>query len=309
MKSLHELPRFKDRWSHLYLERGILDQEANGLVLHSLDCHTPVPIDQLSLLLLGPGISVTHAAVHRLAENNCLVAWMGENGVRLYAHGTGGTFSSRRLILQAKLASNDESRLAVAGRMYQKRFPDSPLAGKTLEQVRGMEGIRVRRSYAAAAKRFGVHWEGRNYDQDDWYTANDVNRALSAANACLYGICHAAIVSAGYCAGLGFIHTGKMLSFVYDIADLYKTETTVPLAFEMAAHGPKDLGRRVRTECRSVFHEARLMERIIPDIAEVLGVPDDPGESPQEMEGRAVTLAPGTSSGSLPGQPDAEGPG
>jgi CRISP-associated protein Cas1 len=270
MKSLHELPRFQDRWSHLYLERGILDQESHGLVLHSLDTHTHIPIDQVSLLMLGPGISITHAAVHKLADNNCLVAWVGENGIRLYAHSTGGTFSARRLLLQAKLASNEETRLQVAYRMYQKRFPDSPLTDKSIEQVRGMEGIRVRRAYQDMAKKFNVVWEGRSYDQDDWFHASDINRALSAGNACLYGVCHAALVSAGYSAGLGFIHTGKMLSFVYDVADLYKTETTVPLAFELAAQRPKDLERRVRTQCRDVFHQARLMERLLPDIAEVL---------------------------------------
>ena len=115
MKSLHELPRFQDRWSHLYLERGILDQEAHGLVLHSADAHTRIPIDQLSLLMLGPGISITHAAVHKLADNNCLVAWVGDNGIRLYAHSTGGTFSSRRLLMQAKLVSNEET--AASGRL------------------------------------------------------------------------------------------------------------------------------------------------------------------------------------------------
>jgi len=167
-----------DRWSHLYLERGILDRESNGLVLHSLDCHTPVPIDQISPLMLGPGISITHAAVHRLAENNCLVAWVGDNGVRLYAHGTGGTFSSRRLLHQARLATDEASRLMVAQRMYQKRFDEGTIQGKTLEQIRGMEGIRVRQSYREMAKRFGIRWEGRNYDQDDWFTANDVNRTL-----------------------------------------------------------------------------------------------------------------------------------
>src|SRR5262249_12770200 len=162
--------------------------------------------------------------------------------------------------------------------MYQRRFPGSPLEHKSLEQIRGMEGIRVRHSYQEAAKRFGICWDGRNYDQDDWVRASDVNRALSVGSAGLYGVCHAAIVSAGYSAALGFIHTGKMLSFVYDVADFYKTETTVPLAFELAAQGPKDLERRMRTECRRVFHEARVMERILPDIAEVLGVTHDPGE-------------------------------
>lgn len=309
MKSLHELPRFEDRWSHLYLERGILDQESNGLVLHGVDSHTPIPIDQLSLLMLGPGISITHAAIHKLSDNNCLVAWVGENGIRLYAHSTGGTFSSRRLLLQAKLASSEETRIQVAYRMYQKRFPDSPLADKTMEQVRGMEGIRVRRAYQEMAKKFGVAWEGRTYDQDDWFRASDVNRALSAANACLYGVCHAALVSAGYSAALGFIHTGKMLSFVYDVADLYKTETTVPLAFELSAQGPKELERKVRAGCRDVFHQARLMERILPDISEVLNAPDNLGESTEEMEGRAVTLAIGDPPGSVPGQSQSESSG
>jgi CRISP-associated protein Cas1 len=302
MKSLHELPRFEDRWSHLYLERGILDQEAQGLVLHSADSHTPIPIDQVSLLLLGPGISVSHAAMRRLADNNCLVAWVGENGIRLYAHSTGGTFSSRRLLAQARLATDDALRLQVVHRMYRKRFPGDSLDGKNIEQVRGMEGIRVRRAYQQAAKQFGIAWEKRDYDQDDWFRATDANRALSAANACLYGICHAAIVSAGYCAGLGFIHTGKMLSFVYDVADFYKTELTVPIAFKAAAEGPKDLERRVRTQCQTEFHHAKLMKRILPDISEVLGVDHDPGESPEELEGRAVTLAPGDPPGDIPGQ-------
>lgn len=309
MKSLHELPRFQDRWSHLYLERGILDQESHGLVLHGVDSHTPIPIDQLSLLMLGPGISISHAAMRKLADNNCLVAWVGENGIRLYAHSTGGTFSSRRLILQAKLASNEETRLQVAYRMYQKRFPSSSLVDKSIEQVRGMEGIRVRHAYQEMSKRFNIAWDGRSYDQGDWFRASDVNRALSAANACLYGVCHAALVSAGYSAGLGFIHTGKMLSFVYDVADLYKTETTVPLAFELAAQGGKELERRIRTQCRDVFYQARLMERILPDIAEVLGAPDNLGESTEEMEGRAVTLATGDPSRDVPGQSESESAG
>jgi CRISPR-associated protein Cas1 len=308
MRTLHELPRFHDRWSYLYLERGILDQEGSGLVIHSADALTAVPINQLSLVMLGPGISVSHAAVKALAANNCLLAWVGEDGIRLYAHSTGGTFSARRLILQAKLVSDEASRLAVAYRMYQKRFPGSPLEGKTLEQVRGMEGLRVRKSYEYFAAQNGITWEGRNYDQNDWFMASAANRALSAANACLYGVCHAAIVSAGYSAALGFIHNGKMLSFVYDIADLYKTETTVPVAFRLAATETKDLERHVRMECRRAFHSAHLMERILPDIAEVLDARDDPGETPEEMEGRAVALADRIEAWDVSGQPKPTGP-
>ncbi len=157
-------------------------------------------------------------------------------------------------------------RLAVVYRMYQKRFPGADLKDKNIEQVRGMEGQRVRQAYQELAAQAGIAWEGRNYEQDNWFHATAANRALSAANACLYGICHAAIVSAGYSAAIGFIHTGKLLSFVYDVADFYKTEVTVPVAFRLAGTVTTQLERAVRTECRKAFHTARLMDRIIPDI-------------------------------------------
>jgi CRISPR-associated protein Cas1 len=309
MRTLHELPRFQDRWSYLYLEMGTLDQGASGLVFHNQRGDTPLPIDQLSLLMLGPGTTVTHAAVKALAANACLLAWVGQEGVRMYAHSTGATFSARRLLRQARLCSDEAERLGVARRMYQKRFPGSDLADKTVEQIRGMEGLRVRAAYAEAAARHGVDWTGRDYDQGDWSRATPANRALSAANACLYGVCHAAVVAAGYSAGLGFIHTGKMLSFVYDVADLYKTEVTVPVAFEQAAAGGEGLERRARLACRKAFHAARLMGRILPDIAEVLGAGDDSLERAEDLEGRAVALADGGAAGGVPGQPEPEGPG
>jgi CRISPR-associated protein Cas1 len=155
-----------------------------------------------------------------------------------------------------------------------------------------MEGSRVRTAYARLAAQYGVRWDGRNYDQGNWNAADPVNRALSAANACLYGVCHAAVVSAGYSAGLGFIHTGKLLSFVYDIADLYKTDVTVPVAFRVAATEREGVERKVRLGCRQAFHDARLMDRILPDVAEVLAdAGDDRGEGPDELEGRAVSMA------------------
>lgn len=309
MRSLHALPRFDDRWSYLYLEYGTLDQGSSGLNFHNKGIDTALPIDQLSLIMLGPGTTVTHAGVKAMAGNNCLLAWVGEEGVRMYAHSTGGTFSARRLIRQARLASDEELRLGVARRMYGKRFPGDDLTGKSMEQIRGMEGARVRTAYGKLASQFGLEWTGRNYDQGDWYRATPANRALSAANACLYGVCHAAIVSAGYSAGLGFIHVGKMLSFVYDIADLYKTEVTVPLAFRLAATEYDELERKVRRGCREAFYEFKLMERLLPDIAEVLDAGDDLGEGADELEGRAVSLAVGVETGRFPRQSDAARPG
>ena len=132
--------------------------------------------------------------------------------------------------------------------MYRFRFNENIPPIISLESIRGMEGLRVRRAYSEASDKYGVEWKGRNYDQNNWNNGDPINRALSAANACLYGVCHAGIVSAGYSAGLGFVHTGKMLSFVYDIADLYKTETTIPVAFQVTAEhsNDKDLERFIR---------------------------------------------------------------
>lgn len=293
MRSLHELPRFRDRWSYLYLEKGRMEVEGSGLKFFQKGQtgELSVPIDQLAVLMLGPGTTITHAAVRLLAQNNCLLSWTGEQGVRLYAANTGGTFSARRIIRQAALVSDGLTRIDVAKRMYQFRFAEPLPDDLSLEVIRGMEGIRVRKVYAEVAEQWGVEWKGRNYNQTDWSQADPINRALSTATACLYGVCHAAILSAGYSPALGFIHTGKMLSFVYDIADLYKTEIVIPLAFRLVSQDSENLERTVRLACRDAFAESRLMNRILPDIAEVLHVGDDSRESADEFEERIVTLA------------------
>lgn len=150
--------------------------------------------------------------------------------------------------------------------MYQRRFPDMECEGLTLQQIRGLEGIRMREAYRHASKTYHVPWKKRDYKQDDWDDADDINKALSIANTVLYAICQAAIVSLGFSPGLGFIHTGKMLSFVYDIADLYKAETTIPAAFSIVGQSYDDLGRQVRIACRKVFHDQQVLKRIPKDI-------------------------------------------
>ena len=280
MDNLHDLPKFRDGLSHLYVEKCHVDQEAKSIAIHDANGRTPAPASSLALLMLGPGTTITHAAIRALADNGCLVVWCGEGGVRFYAQGMGETRHAWRLIEQARLASHEDLRMRVAVRMYQKRFPDPLEPGLTIEQIRGREGIRVRTAYGRAARRYGIQWQGRNYDRQNWRDGDPANRALSAANSCLYGLCHAAILSSGYSPALGFIHTGKQLSFVYDIADLYKTEIAVPVAFQAAAEGAEPLGRNVRIRCRDIFRESRLLERIIPDIREVLDIEGAPPEPP-----------------------------
>jgi len=279
MDDLRQLARFDDRSTFLYVEHARIDQCDKAIAFHDADGTVPVPVAALALLMLGPGTTITHAAVNALADNNCLVAWVGEGAVRYYAHGTGGTRSSRNLQRQARLWADPAQRIEVVKRMYRRRFDDPLQPGLTLQQLRGKEGVRVRESYAQASDKTGVLWSGRNYTRGDWSAADPVNRALSTANACLYGVVHAAIVSAGYSAGLGFIHTGKQLSFVYDIADLYKADVTIPLAFDVTSTHLTNLERSVRLACRDQFRHTRLVERILPDIEWVLKVDGESAES------------------------------
>lgn len=283
---LHQLPKIRDRLSFLYLEHGRLDREDKSVAFWTDEGKTAIPVASLSLLMLGPGTRITHAAIMVLADNSCSVIWCGEEGVRFYCWGTGGTRSSGGTLHQARMWSDPESHLLVVRRMYEMRFREEEIPeGATLEQLRGREGLRVRNSYAKLSRQTGVEWSGRYYDREDWGNANAVNKALSCANACLYGICHAAILATGYSPALGFIHTGKQLSFVYDIADLYKVEITIPVAFTCTAESDRDLERRVRLKCRDMFRDSRLLERIVPDIRKSLlqqSDESDEGFSPDE---------------------------
>ncbi|MFZ4508740.1 MAG: type I-E CRISPR-associated endonuclease Cas1e [Fimbriimonas sp.] len=275
---LHYLPKFRDRLSYLYVEHAVVERDTNSIILHQESGSVAIPVAQIVLLMLGPGTTLTHAAVDILSRNNCLIAWVGEECVRLYAFGTGGSHSSERLLRQAALVSDPVKRLAVVRQLYQMRF-DEPISPEmSIEQLRGKEGYRVRTAYAQMADRCGIKWEGRNYDRNVWQGADPANRALSAATACLYGVCHAAILSLGFSAALGFIHTGKQLSFVYDLADLYKLEIAVPVAFTEAASEAEQLDRRVRLKMRDRFRETNFMERVANDLMLIFGKDPDPIE-------------------------------
>lgn len=274
LRDLHVLPKTRDSLSFLYVEHCRIEQDAYAIAVVDADRRVPVPCASLSVLLLGPGTTITHAAVRALAESGCLAVWTGEEGVRTYAVGPGETRSARNLQRQARAWADPAAHMRVVRRLYELRFGQTLDPTLTLRQVRGLEGVRVRTAYAEASRATGVAWHGRTYDRRGWSAADPVNRALSCANSALYGIVHAAIVAAGYSPALGFVHTGKMLSFVYDIADLYKAEVTIPAAFMVVAEGEHDIERRTRLLLRDTFHAVRLMARLVPDIEAVLEAAD-----------------------------------
>jgi len=300
MKDLTQLTRFADRLGFLYLEKGLIEQHQTSVAYVTEKETIPIPAASLALLMLGPGTTITHAAIRNLADCNCLVVWCGDEGTRFYSVGRGGTYQADKLLRQAELFCNVRTRAAVVRRMYEKRFGQPLEPGLTLEQIRGREGYRVRNAYRQAAEHFGLKWEGRNYDPGDWVAADPLNRALSAANACLHGLVQAAIVTAGYSPAIGFIHTGKALSFVYDIADLYKAAMIVPLAFQVVAQSERNVEQRSRLACRDLFHDTRLLERVLPDIEEVLHGRDDSGTSPAVAAGRSEPMDDRAEDGDLP---------
>ena len=270
---LQLLPRFSDGLTFLYVEHVRVEQDTHSISLVDVRGRVPVPTAALATLMLGPGTTITHAAMSACADNGCSVLFCGEGGVRLYAAGLGETRSAENLLAQARAWADVDEHLRVVTRLYKMRFDEPVPENWTLEQLRGREGVRVRDTYARMSKETGVRWTGRAYKQGEWAGADPVNRALSTANACLYGLCHAAIVSTGFSPALGFIHTGKALAFVYDIADLYKCDVTIPASFASAGEGPlAGLERRVRRRCRDEFKRSRLLERIVPDIQRSLGL-------------------------------------
>lgn len=275
----------KDRLSILFLEKGQLDVLDGAFVIVDKNgVRTHIPVGGVVCLMLEPGTRVSHAAVVLAARVGCLLVWVGEAGVRLYASGQPGGARADRLLYQAALALDDAARLRVVRKMYALRFGEEPPERRSVEQLRGIEGARVRKLYELCARQYGVRWVHRNYDSNEWGSGDLPNRCLSAATACLYGICEAAVLAAGYAPAIGFIHTGKPQSFVYDIADIFKFETVVPVAFRTAKKNPRDPEREVRLGCRDAFRQSRLLNRVIPTIEQVLAagnlpVPTPPPES------------------------------
>ncbi|ATL66776.1 type I-E CRISPR-associated endonuclease Cas1e [Nocardia terpenica] len=272
---INELVRAQDRLSFIYLERSTVHRDANAITATDERGVVHIPAATLGALLLGPGTRVTHQAMMLLAESGSTAVWVGERGVRYYAHGRSLARSSRLLEAQAAAVSNQTTRLRVARTMYEMRFPGEDVSALTMQQLRGREGARVRNLYREHATRTGIEWSRRKFDPNDFTSGDLVNQALSAATTCLYGIAHAVVVALGCAAGLGFVHTGHERSFVFDLADLYKAEFAIPVAFDTAAEGGDDIPSATRRAVRDVVHAGNLLERCCKDIHALL-LPDEP---------------------------------
>ncbi|MCI0386217.1 type I-E CRISPR-associated endonuclease Cas1e [Streptomyces sp. CNQ085] len=268
------LPRIADSLSFLYADMVRIVQDDTGVCAHiqANDNRTDtvyIPTAALSCLLLGPGVSITTRALTTLARHGTSVVCTGSGGVRAYAGILPDSLTTHWLEQQVAAWSDPDRRLDVAIRMYGMRFGDEEVPDNiTLKQLRGMEGQRMKALYKILAQQHGIGRFRRNYHPDQWHAQDPVNLALSAANTCLYGIVHAALLALGLSPALGFVHAGTQHAFVYDIADLYKAETTLPVAFALhqSSNPEQEARRRFREELRLL----RLLPRVVRDVQTLL---------------------------------------
>lgn len=274
---LNELPRISDRVSFIYVEHSKINRIDSAITVSDYRGMVNIPCSIIGVLMLGPGTEISHRAMEILGDVGTSVIWVGERGVRYYAHGRSLAHSTKLLEKQAKLVSNTRTRLKVARKMYAMRFINEDVRKLTMQQLRGREGSRIRKIYRDLSKKYQVQWDGRDYKIDDFDASNDVNKALSSANVCLYGLCHSIIVALGMSPGLGFVHTGHDKSFVYDIADLYKADLTIPLAFELAAKEEKEdeIGKLARLKLRDKLVDGKIMQQIVKDLQYLMDISED----------------------------------
>lgn len=267
------LPQVKDKYPFLYLERGRLEVDDSSVKwIDSTGQVIPLPIATLNTLLLGPGTSVTHEAIKTTTAANCAVCWVGEDSLLFYAAGFLPTADTRNLRHQLQLAADPEAAVEVARRMFARRFPEADLKGKNIKEMMGMEGYRVKNLYQEKAEQYKVDWKGRQFTPGKFELSSITNQVLTSVNAALYGILCSAVHSMGYSPHIGFVHSGSPLPFVYDLADLYKEDLCIDLAFSLT----RELaGRYDKHKVASAFRERviqmNLLTKVGDDIGFVLG--------------------------------------
>lgn len=275
-----------DRHGLLWLSRGNLyvDDGTLHFLAAGSDDIAPgdyaIPYQTISMILLGPGTSVTHDALRILARHGTLLAAVGEGGVKFYTAPPMGQGRSDIARAHARLWADGSKRLDVARRMYAFRF-GKVLPHKDIAVLRGIEGGRLKKAYRIIADRYGVKWKGRHYDRDNPESADPPNQAINHAATFVEAAADIAIAMVGALPPLGFIHEDSSNSFTLDIADMWRVEITLPLAFSVTARVAENpelsLEREIRYEAARWFKKHKLIPAMIDRVKELLHVDDRSG--------------------------------
>lgn len=264
------VPMIKDRWCPIFLEHGRLEVDNYSTKFITSDGNTiHIPNAMVSCIVLGPGTTITHAAISVCSKTNTPVIWCGEEGLFFYAFGVNVNERCKTTIRQVEMYSNKELNLLVCQRMFKIRFPEVDISDLSIDSMRGMEGNRVRNSYKELSEKYNIPWVCRNTNGFIGIDVDDLNLSLNILNYYLYSLCLTVCISMGYIPSLGFFHSDGKVPFIYDMADLYKKELTFDVAFSTyvdAKKYNKDLLIKNFTEKVTKF---KLLEKLPKHLNEI----------------------------------------
>ncbi len=277
-----------DRHGLLWLSKGNLFVKDGTLSFRTVGSEDmdpgeyAIPYQTVSMILIGPGTTVTHDVLRILARHGTLLAAVGEGGVKHYTAPPMGAGRSRVARAHARLWADEDARITVARRMYGYRF-QTVFPHDDISVLRGMEGGRLKETYKIVARQYGVEWRGRNYDRQNPEGADLPNQAINHAATFVEAAADIAVAAVGAIPPLGFIHEDSSNAFTLDIADMWRADITLPLAFSVVAEVsrmPKDpMERRIRREAAKWFKKHELIPRMIDRIKELVRVDDRSGNT------------------------------
>lgn len=263
-----------DRHGLMWLERGRLAVEDGNLVFttagyEKLDAGAyEIPFQQVSCILLGPGTVISHDALRLLARQQTGVLAVGSNGIRLYASSM--PFGPDRSALarkQANLWANEKSRINVVRKMYEYRFGEPlPDYARDIASLRGIEGKRVKKVYERLAQQYVIDWNGRRFDRNNPEDDDTVNKAINHATTATYAAAQIAVAVTGTIPQLGFIHESSGRAFALDIADLFRSTVSLPIAFQSAKQVSDGKGENIESQTRKLAGKTFQKENVIPNM-------------------------------------------
>jgi len=270
-----------DRHGLVWLARGRLSVDSGTLHFTAAKSEEfdagdyAIPYQGVSMVLLGPGSTVSHDALRLLARHGTLLTAVGDGGVKLYTAPPMGQGRSKIARQHAHLWADEKARLDVARRMYAFRF-GRVLPHRDITVLRGIEGGRMKKSYQLLADEYAVPWKGRRYNRQNPNGADIPNQAINHAATFVEAAADIAVAAVGALPPLGFIHEDSSNAFTLDIADLYRAEVTLPLAFMVAKKALDDpeisLERTLRREAARQFRKQKLIAKMIDRTKELLHV-------------------------------------
>lgn len=272
--------RLEDRLSFLYLEYCLVRQDRTGVVairdarnddgdsnrveMDGSDVvRIQLPVAGLAVLCLGPGTSISNAAMTSCARAGCTVVFTGGGAISAYSHATPLTSAGKWAIAQARLVASDLYLRDAALKLYKRQFSMDNFPGGSIRTMRGLEGRLMRNTYRDCAKKAKISGFRR-----DTKASDPVNAGLNVANSIMYGLAATACTAIGVNPALGVIHRGDVRALLFDLADLYKASVVIPLVFSHA--NDEDPISEIRRHLRKEIVRKRLMEDMLEALMEIL---------------------------------------